>query len=105
MAFDLAGKAITYAAKSDFVRICILKKYGGLWVDATTYCTIPLDDWLEKYIQSGFFSFNLETRPKGQPDRLLSSYFLYGERLLIRLSLVRSPHTLPISKRLIGHKP
>jgi len=79
-AFDLAGKAITYAAKSDFVRICILKKYGGLWVDATTYCTIPLDDWLEKYIQSGFFSFNFGTTPKGQPDRLISSWFLYAER-------------------------
>jgi len=79
-AFNLANKAITYAAKSDFARICLLKKYGGLWVDATTYCTIPLDDWLENYIKSGFFSFNYKTTTKGQPDRLISSWFLYGEK-------------------------
>ncbi len=79
-AFNLADKAITYAAISDFIRICLLKKYGGLWVDATTYCTIPLDDWLENYIKSGFFSFSYKTTPNGQPDRLISSWFLYGEK-------------------------
>jgi len=51
-----------------------LKKYGGVWVDATTLCNKSLDEWLPEYITHGFFGF----RNPG-PDRLLSSWFLYGE--------------------------
>src|SRR5689334_21800932 len=43
-------KQISDTARSDIIRICLLKKYGGLWCDATTFCNIPLDDWLPQYI-------------------------------------------------------
>jgi len=70
----LGRKNISLAAKSDIIRIILLKKYGGLWVDATTFCNRPLNEWLPQYITQGFFGF---CNPG--PDRLLSSWFLYGE--------------------------
>jgi hypothetical protein len=72
---DISGKNIPHAAKSDIVRIILLKKYGGLWVDATTFCTRSLNEWLDEYIQEGVFGFK-----NPGPDRLLSSWFLYGEK-------------------------
>lgn len=31
---------------SDIVRLFLLKNYGGVWVDSTTFCNKPLDDWI-----------------------------------------------------------
>jgi hypothetical protein len=59
------------AALADVTRINLLANYGGVWVDATCFCCIPLDEWLGRYATSGFFAFG---RPKW--DRLLSSWFL-----------------------------
>lgn len=57
---------------SEIIRINILKKFGGVWVDASCYCCAPLDEWLpQKVGPSGFFAFN---RPG--KDRLISSWFL-----------------------------
>jgi len=69
------GKQISKAALSDIIRISLLKKYGGIWVDATTYCMKPLNEWLCKYNKEGFFGF--ERKHKG---KILSSWFLYGEK-------------------------
>ena len=60
---------------SDVIRIILLKKYGGLWCDATLFCNKPLDSWLPNVIHEGFFAFD---RPGH--DRLISSWFLYGEK-------------------------
>jgi len=62
-------------ALSDVVRLILLSLYGGLWVDATTFCNKPLNDWLPDYINNGFFAFN-----KPGPDRLLSTWFIYSEK-------------------------
>jgi hypothetical protein len=66
-------------AYSDIIRIHILEKHGGCWCDATLFCAEPLDNWLHKYTSSGFFAF---TNPGGKYDtnRMLSSWFLYGEK-------------------------
>jgi len=61
--------------KADVVRTVLLKNYGGLWVDATTFCNKSLNDWLPKYIGEGFFAFNKPTA-----DRLLSNWFLYANK-------------------------
>lgn len=59
-------------ALSDVIRICLLKKYGGVWADATLWCTRPLDDWIEAVCNpSGFFAYE-----KPGPDRPISSWFL-----------------------------
>lgn len=62
---------ISNQARSDIARINLLKRHGGVWVDATCVCRRPLDSWLGHYIESGFFAFH-------EPDRSkpLSSWFL-----------------------------
>jgi len=62
---------ITKQAFSDILRINLLAQYGGVWVDATCFCTKPLDSWLPDYMQSGFFAFE-----KPGPDRMISSWFI-----------------------------
>ena len=58
-------------ALSDIVRIALLERYGGVWVDGTTYCLRPLDTWLDGATAAGFFAF-----AKPGPDRMVSSWFL-----------------------------
>jgi hypothetical protein len=60
---------------ANVIRMLLLEKYGGVWVDATVFCTKSLDDWLGSYIQQGFFAFDRPGR-----DRLLSNWFLYAEQ-------------------------
>ena len=62
---------ITKQALSDVLRINLLAKHGGVWVDATCFCMKPLEEWLYDYMQSGFFAFD---RPG--PDRMLSSWLI-----------------------------
>ena len=62
---------ITTQALSDIIRINLLAKYGGIWVDATCFCTKPLDSWIERYVTQGFFAFE-----KPGDDRMLSSWFM-----------------------------
>jgi hypothetical protein len=71
---DLAQQRIASASLSDIVRILLLHEYGGVWVDATTFCNVPLDDWLPVAANTGFFAF---ARPA--EDRLLGSWFLAAE--------------------------
>ena len=67
----LRAKQITHQALSDILRINLLSKYGGVWVDATCFCTKPMGEWLYANLNSGFFAFE---RPG--PDRMISSWFL-----------------------------
>ena len=71
---DDTGKKFTKTALSDIIRCTLLKVYGGVWVDATTFCNKPLNDWLPQYSTEGFFAFSTPG-----PDRLLSSWFLYSD--------------------------
>jgi hypothetical protein len=72
---NITNKNITKTSYSDIVRIFLLDKFGDCWCDATTFCNKPLDIWLYKNIESGFFAFN-----KPSNDRLLSSWFLYCDK-------------------------
>ncbi|MBB6128999.1 capsular polysaccharide synthesis protein [Mucilaginibacter lappiensis] len=69
--FSAEYKQITKQAFSDILRINLLAQYGGVWVDATCFCTKPLDSWLPDYMHRGFFAFE---RPG--PDRMISSWFI-----------------------------
>jgi capsular polysaccharide synthesis protein len=62
---------ITKQAFSDLARINLLAQHGGIWVDATCFCCVSLDTWLNEYMDSGFFAFYKPGR-----DRLISSWFL-----------------------------
>jgi len=60
---------------SDIIRTILLKKYGGVWADATLFCNQSLDNWLYKYTKNDFFAFD-----KPGPDRLISNWFLYSKK-------------------------
>jgi hypothetical protein len=72
---SLKPRQVTKQALSDILRINLLAKHGGIWVDATCFCTQPLDEWLHPYMSSGFFAFN---RPA--VDRMLSSWFIASDK-------------------------
>jgi hypothetical protein len=58
----------------DLVRLLLLKKYGGIWSDASVYPVTPLDDWLESAINhTGFFAYRFS--PRNQ-NRETASWFL-----------------------------
>jgi hypothetical protein len=64
--------ALPLPALSDVIRVHVLDKHGGVWVDATTWCVRPLDEWLAKVLaNTGFFAY---VRPA--PSRPLSTWFL-----------------------------
>jgi hypothetical protein len=71
---NIHDKHIEKCHLADIIRTILLKIYGGLWVDATTFCNKPLNDWLPHFISQGFFAFE---RPG--PDKLLSNWFLYSD--------------------------
>jgi hypothetical protein len=57
-------------AFSDVVRVALLERYGGVWVDGTLFCARPLDDWLPALVETDFFAF-------GNPEpRVVASWFL-----------------------------
>ncbi|MEI9417673.1 capsular polysaccharide synthesis protein [Mesorhizobium sp. Cs1321R2N1] len=68
---SILSRSLSDATYSDIVRIELLCRYGGVWVDATCYCLRPLDEWLDSVMSEGFFAFE---RPA--PSRMLSSWFL-----------------------------
>jgi hypothetical protein len=57
--------------KADLIRVSLLRDYGGVWVDATTFCIKPLDEWLPPLMQSGFFAF-----PDTYPGRVMQNWFM-----------------------------
>jgi hypothetical protein len=54
---DLTRQQITAASLADLLRLLLLHEYGGVWVDATTFCNAPLDEWIAQASQTGFFAF------------------------------------------------
>jgi hypothetical protein len=47
------NKEISMQAASDIIRLSLLKKYGGVWADATMLCMQPLDYWIFEAIEPG----------------------------------------------------
>lgn len=58
-------------ARSDLVRMALLRANGGIWADATLFCTRPLDDWLPLAANAGLFMFS---RPR--PYRWFDVWFM-----------------------------
>lgn len=59
----------------ELIRLELLRIHGGVWADATTICSKPLDDWLPAVMPHGFFAFS---RPV--PSRMIASWFLAARR-------------------------
>ncbi len=53
------SKKITPQAKSDIIRLSLLKKYGGVWADSTLMCMQPLEHWVFEAISvSGMWMYH-----------------------------------------------
>jgi len=61
--------------QANLFRLQLLAEYGGVWVDATTLCMRPLDEWIYECMTSGFFAFH---RPGA--DRLIANWFIAAEK-------------------------
>lgn len=57
--------------RANLLRLALLDQHGGVWVDATCFCTGPLDHWIDDCMASGFFAF----REDGG-ERILANWFL-----------------------------
>jgi hypothetical protein len=66
---------MSLAISSDLFKLQFLIKYGGVWVDATTFPLVPLDDWLLNKMDAGYFYFYKPGR-----DRIISSWFIVAEK-------------------------
>lgn len=71
---EIYRKGLPSAALSDVIRTDLLHRYGGIWVDATTYCLRPLNGWINQAVVAGFFAFD-----QPGPDRMLSTWFLASQ--------------------------
>ena len=56
---------------SDILRVCLLAKHGGIWIDATTLLTSEIPN---NIINSDFFAFHSQERSKHN-----NSWFLYSK--------------------------
>jgi len=70
----ILDKDLSLASLSDVIRIALLRKFGGVWVDSTLYCRDPLDEWIGFLEDQDFFAFS-----KPAPDRMVSSWFLLAK--------------------------
>lgn len=64
----LPGLITNYISYSDILRLFLLNTYGGVWVDATTFCNKPLDEWAP----DGTFLFH-------RTGQLIASWFVKAE--------------------------
>jgi len=48
-------KKISPQAKSDIIRLSLLKNHGGIWADATMLCMQPLDHWVYEAVEPSQF--------------------------------------------------
>ena len=39
--------SLSVQAQSDWVRICAIEKYGGIWLDASCFLLKPVDEWID----------------------------------------------------------
>ena len=52
-------KNITSQAKSDIIRLSLLKNHGGVWADATMLCMQSLDNWVYEAVEpSGLWMYH-----------------------------------------------
>jgi len=71
---------LSVQTRSDILRLSLLERYGGVWVDASVLPMRPLDDWLGQHIaNSGVFIFRY-AHGERKDGILVSSWFIASER-------------------------
>lgn len=73
MAFQLTSVRCLLPTKADILRLYLLSRYGGVWVDATTFCLTPLNTWLPSATaHCHLFNF----KQKNNPTRPIEAWFI-----------------------------
>ena len=75
-AFSISNLHLKIAHKSDFLRTFLIHYYGGIWVDATTFCFKPLVSWLPNVLENNPLFF--PKQPKKCQDRLIKNWLIAG---------------------------
>ena len=71
---DPARRDLDVQKISNLTRLCLLRRHGGVWTDATVFCLRPLDDWLDAAYDAGFFAFRNPAK-----DRMLATWLIASE--------------------------
>lgn len=68
--------------KSDYIRLYLLSKYGGVWIDSSIIFYKPLDFFIKmmKEKKSNFFAFYNERRTKDEEFPIIENWFLVASR-------------------------
>ena len=63
-----------YAHKADYLRLYLLRKYGGIWADVTTFCWKPISVWHQSHLAiNGYFMPNQGPKTK---DRCIKNWLI-----------------------------
>lgn len=77
---DAIWNNCTIQAKSDILRTLILYEHGGVWVDASLFCAVPLSSWLEDqpdlYSNLRLDSSSVAGKKRMDLDPWITSWFL-----------------------------
>jgi hypothetical protein len=73
-------KDISPQAKSDIIRLSLLKNHGGVWADATLLCMQPLDHWVYEAVEpAGIWMYH--GRGGGMEKEVgLASWFIVSKK-------------------------
>ena len=77
-AFSISNLRLKIAHKADFLRTFLIHYYGGIWVDATTFCFKPLSSWLPSVLENNPLFF--PKQPKKCKDRLIKNWLIAGTK-------------------------
>ena len=66
---------LSIAHISDLIRLALLERNGGVWVDASLFCIVPLKNWIFEYLDTGFFLFESDTNLT-----IIANWFIASER-------------------------
>jgi len=72
---DKLPKIRTVQSRSDYLRVSLLEKYGGVWADASVWPLLPLDNWLDEELNKtdGLFMYKFDPISE---NRITSSWFI-----------------------------
>lgn len=77
IAFQLSSVRCLLPTKADILRLHLLSKFGGVWVDATTFCLKPLDSWLNA-ARNSYDTYNF--RQKNNITRPIEAWFIAAKQ-------------------------
>lgn len=67
---------IKVQAITDYIRLYLISNYGGIWIDATTYFTAPIDEVFDFASCCDFYGFYTDMLTTNMAYPIVESYFL-----------------------------